>query len=35
MAYIFEINGVLYKGDCVNVVSALGRKIREWYRFVG
>lgn len=31
MAYVFEVNGVLYKGDCVNVVSAIRRKIGEGY----
>ena len=44
MAYVFEVNGVLYKGDCVNVVSAIRRKIGDGYietvvgsgyRFVG
>lgn len=29
MAYVFEVNGVLYKGDCMNVVSALRRKIGD------
>lgn len=30
MAYVFEVNGVLYK-YCVNVVSALRRKIGDGY----
>jgi len=30
MAYVFEVNGVLYKGDCVNVVSAFRREDWVW-----